>query len=259
MIHSVVGSGFFVLFFIFSCFFFVLVYFLKFSLLGSPCFITYSLFIFIFFLYISFFTLLFCSSVFFSLIFFFFFFFNIYIYLYIFPFLLCFSVVLCFFPFSFVIIFLNHFYQFVLFPCFILQVAHNFGMVFRLCVFVSFNPNCLISFLSSCICLVVFLLFVLFGSVFVSFVCVCFLGSVFICLIMFLPFLQGFVCIFFFPFFKYISVSTLLFCYSVFFPLFLFLFFISFLSVCFVSLLHSSVGTLLWFCFLFLGFCLLSS
>ena len=57
------------------------------------------------------------------------------------------------------------------------------------------------------------------------------------------------------------SVSTLLFCCSVFVPfsLFLFFFLISFLSVCFVSLLQSSVGTQLWFCFLVLGFCQLSS
>ena len=40
------------------------------------------------------------------------------------------------------------------------SLAHYFGFVFRLGVFVSFNPNCLISFLSSSICLVVLLLFV---------------------------------------------------------------------------------------------------
>ena len=49
---------------------------------------------------------------------------------------------------------------------FILQLAHCFGFAFRLCVSVSFNPNCLILFLSSSVCLVFLLLFVLFSSVF---------------------------------------------------------------------------------------------
>ena len=87
-------------------------------------------------------------------------------------FLFCCSV---FFPF-----FKNYFYRFVLFLCFILQLAHFFGFVFRFCVFVSFDSNCLISFLGSsvsliscffCFCFVLFLF--LFGSDFVSFACAC--------------------------------------------------------------------------------------
>ena len=106
--------------------------------------------------------------------------------------LFCCPVVFSLFILFYFYFYFNHFYWFVLFPCFILQLAHCFGFVFRLCVFVSINPNCLISFLSS-ICLVVLLLFVLSGPVFASFTCVCFLVSVFICLILFLPFLRGFV------------------------------------------------------------------
>ena len=101
-----------------------------------------------------------------------------------------------FFPFLFyfIIIFFNHFCKFCFLALFF--SGHCFGYVFRLCVFVSFNPNCLISFLSSSVCLVVLLLFVLFGSVFVSFMCVC-VPCFSSCLILFLPFLQGFVCLFF--------------------------------------------------------------
>ena len=44
---------------------------------------------------------------------------------------------------------------------------------FWFCVFFTFLFNCLISFCGSFVCVVVLLLFVLFGSVFVSFVCVC--------------------------------------------------------------------------------------
>ena len=67
-------------------------------------------------LYISIFTLLFCS--------------------------VCFSLIFFF-------LFFNNFYRFVLFPCFILQLEHDFGFVLRFCVFDSFDPNCLTSFLSS--------------------------------------------------------------------------------------------------------------
>ena len=55
----------------------------------------------------------------------------------------------------------------------------------------------------------------------------------------------------YFSFLKYISISTLFFC-CVFFPFYfilLLLYFLSFLLVCSVSLLYSSVGTLFWFCF----------
>ena len=54
---------------------------------------------------------------------------------------------------------------------FILQLAHCFVFVFWFWTFVSFLLNCLISFLGSFVCLVVPLLFDLFGSVFVSFGC----------------------------------------------------------------------------------------
>ena len=146
--------------------------------------------------------------------------------------------------------------MFVLFPCSVLQLAHCFGFVFRFCVFLSLDSNCLILFWCS-VCLVVLLLFILFGSV-VSFVCVCFLVSLFVCLISFLPFLWRSVCLLFFFFLQYmfiflyiyISISTLFFCCLSSFHLPFFFFLKSFLSVCFVSLLHSSVGTLLWFCFL---------
>ena len=51
-------------------------------------------------------------------------------------------------------------------------MALCFGFVFRFFVSVSFLFNCLISFWGSLLCLVVLLIFVLFGSVFVSSVCV---------------------------------------------------------------------------------------
>ena len=188
------------------------------------------------------------------------FFFNIYFFKKYFHFYFVF-LLSCVCPILFYY-FLNHFYQFVLFPCFILQLAHCVGFVFRLCVFVSLNPNCLISFLTSSICLVDLLLFLLFGSIFVSFTCVC-ISLFLFCLILFLPFLWGFVCLFlkyifylFSFFFFYFFVFFLLFCLLP--PFSVSFFFKSFLSVCFVSLLHSSVGTLPWFCFWVLCFCQLS-
>ena len=113
-------------------------------------------------------------------------------YFFIFQFLRCFSVVLTSFPFLFFFfLFLYHFCKFVLFLCFILQLAICFGFVFCFCVFVSFLYTCFISFLGSFVCLVVLLRFILFGSVFVSCVCVCLLVSVFVCLILLLPFVWG--------------------------------------------------------------------
>ena len=164
--------------------------------------------------------------------------------------------------------FLNHFYQFVLFPCFILQLAHCVGFVFRLCVFVSLNPNCLISFLTSSICLVDLLLFLLFGSIFVSFTCVC-ISLFLFCLILFLPFLWGFVCLFFkyifYLFSFFFSISMLFFCYSVFYPLSLFLFFLNHfcqfvLFLCFILQLALCLGFVFGFCVFvsFLFNCLIS-
>ena len=98
------------------------------------------------------------------------FFFNIYFFKKYFHFYFVF-LLSCVCPILFYY-FLNHFYQFVLFPCFILQLAHCVGFVFRLCVFVSLNPNCLISFLTSSICLVDLLLFVLFGCFCFFYMCV---------------------------------------------------------------------------------------
>ena len=87
-------------------------------------------------------------------------------------------------PFSFSLsFFLNHFCWFVLFLCFILLLALCFDFVFWFCVFVSFLPNWWISFLGSFVCLVVLLLFDLYGFVFASLVCVCFLVSVFLILL----------------------------------------------------------------------------
>ena len=103
------------------------------------------------------------------------------------------------------------------------------------------------------------LVFVLFHSVFVSFAGVCFfLLSVFVCLVLFLPFLGvlSFLFSFFLFYFFYISISILLFCFSVFFPLsfLLFLFLIFFFGVyCFFA--SSSGGNLFWFHFLVLCFC----
>ena len=169
--------------------------------------------IFLIFLYIFlFFTLLFCCSLFFYRIFsssfslIYFSFFNIYFHFYCAFLLPCdFSLFILFY----FIIFKNHFYWFVLFPCFILQLAHCFGFVFRLSVFASFNPNCLISFLGSFLCLVVLLLFTLFGSVVVSFVCVCFLVSVSFVWFYFLPFVWGFVSLFFFLILFFAGMSDL--------------------------------------------------
>ena len=68
--------------------------------------------------------------------------------------------------------FFNHFCRFVFFLYFILQLAICSGFAFWLCVFISFVFSCLISFLGSYVCLVVLLLFDLFGSV-LFLVCVC--------------------------------------------------------------------------------------
>ena len=128
----------------------------------------------------------------------------------------------------------------------------------------------MISFLSSSICLVVFLLFVLFGSIFVSFMCVSVSSSRFLFVWFCFCHFPRVVCHFFFfntpsiLLFFLISISTLFFCCSVFFPLALFFlyihhfcwffcFFASFFSwnsalvLFFVSGFLSAFSLLVWF------------